>query len=345
MSVTQQTFSRTNFREFAFTRDAVRAGFRDHVFTTSPALAIFADQTLGDFGATQMRGVGHSTQEGGHAVILPVTLGEHAGADRMSGPFGTHNVAPDDNERFAEGNWKFYSHGLAVSEHDLGINKGDAARANFISHQTKQVMKAVANLIGDDIYSETSPSTAITALPALLSADDEVQGLDGGTYANYNTRGLSDIGTAADTISFTSGSFSNQGIADMRTLFNNASEGLIQPNAFLTDYATYERYEASVQPLERFSGAVAVADASFGSMAFHQKPVLPDRKCNAGYMYAVNAGEDGIQMICLSDFDFDFKEFKPSSTQPVMVSPLLVTCQLVIHNRAYGSNKMTGITD
>jgi hypothetical protein len=107
MSVTAQTFSRTNMREFAFTRDNFRNTYIDHVYDHSPALAIFASQSLGDFGGVQLRGAGHRTEMGGHAIIQPVVLGEHAGASRVSGPFGTHNVSPDDNTRLAEANWCF----------------------------------------------------------------------------------------------------------------------------------------------------------------------------------------------------------------------------------------------
>lgn len=346
MSVATQTFNRTNFREFAFTRDFIRNKVIDHVFSHSPALAIFANQTLMDSpGATPGKGSGHATQSGGHSIIIRVTLGEHAGAARSAGPFGTHNINPDDNTRFAEANWKFYTHGLAVSEHDLRINKGESAISNFLNWQTTSVMRAAANLVADDIYSLTSPATAITSLPTLISANDSVQGLAGATYDNYNARGLSAVGTAVASISFASGSFASQGLADMRTLYNNASEGMYTPTTILTDYPTHERYEGVLQPQERFQGAVGTADGSFRALAFRTVPVLADRKCNSGYMYAVRPGEDGIQLVVLEGADFAFGEFKPAANQNVMVSPLELTCQLTICNRKYGNNKMTLITD
>jgi len=345
VAVAAQTFSRTNFREFAHTRDVIRTNYVDHVFSNSPALAIFANQTLGNFGGVRLKGVGHRTQEGGFSIIQPVILGAHAGAGRQTGPFDTHNVSPDDNTRYSEANWRFYQHGLAVSEHDLGINKGDAAISSFLDQQTKQVMRAASDLVATDIYSTTSPATALTALPSLIGANTTVQGLAGGTFVQFNSRGLSAVGTAPAAVTFTSGAFSAVGIEDMRTLYNNASEGTIGPNVILTSYGTHERYEGRLQPAERFMGAVPTADGSFMALAFKSTPVLPDRKCADGDMFMLLAGEDGISFISLSGFDFDFGPFKPSSNQNVMVSPLRLTCQLVIANRQYSSNRMTGITD
>jgi len=346
MAVAVQDFTRSNFREFAFTRDVIRRNYVDHVFSNSPALAIFANQTLGDFGGIRMKGMGHQTQEGGFAVIQPVILGAHAGAGRQTGPFDVHNVSPDDNARYSEANWRFYQHGLAVSDHDLAINRGDAAIASFLETQTRQVMRALADLVASDLYSTTAPATALTSMPSLINTNDTVQGLSGATFVQFNSRGVSPVGTAPASISFASGSFATQGIEDMRTAYNNASEGMIQPTVILTSYDNHERYEGRLQPAERFAGAVAVADGSFRGLAFRDTPVLADRKCASGDMFFLRASaEDGISFTALRGFDFDFGPFKPSSNQNVAVSPLRLTCQLVIANRQYGSNRLSGIID
>lgn len=348
MSTFSQTFSRTNLREYAYTIDSIRRRENDHVFSHSPALAIFANQTLGEFGPTRMRGSGHRTEMGGHSIIFRVTLGEYAGAARVAGPYGKHNVAPDDNTRLATANWTFYNHGLAVAEHEVLINRGDAAIANFLEEQTRQVMRALANLVADDIYATSTPTNGLTPLDELISADNtSIQGINPQSDdTNYASRGVSAVGTAPASVSFASGSFAAQGISDMRTAFNNASEGLIQPNVILTEYATHERYEGALQPQERFQGAVRVADGSFGALAFRTVPVLADRKCTSGAMYFLRVGdEEGVQFVALEGCDFEFGEWKMPTEQNVMVKPLKLTCQLTIGNRQYGCNKLTSITD
>jgi hypothetical protein len=145
-------------------------------------------------------------------------------------------------------------------------------------------------------------------------------------------------------VSFASGSFAAQGIADMRTAYNNASEGMIQPNCIITTYAVHEFYEGALQPQERFQGAVRVADASFGALAFRTTPVVASPKAPGGYMWFLRAGADGIQMVMLDGFDFNFAPFKDGSNQETHVSELQWKGQLVIKNRQYGNNKITGIT-
>lgn len=346
MGVAALDFTNSNWREFAFTTNVILRDNIDHVFSNSPSLAIFADQTLGDFGGVRLRGAGHVTQTGGIDVSHRVRLGAHSGAKRAGSGFDTHTVSPDDNTRFARANWRFYNHALVVSEHDLRVNRGEAAMASFLEDQTVSVMLALADLVADDIHATTAAANAITPIDDLISANDTIQGLSGASYTNYNSRGVSARGTVAGSISFASGSFAAQGLADMRTCFNNASEGMIQPDAIITDYPTHERYEGVLQPQERFAGAVRVADGSFNALAFKGKPVLADPKCASGYLYMVRVSDNnGIKFRVLEGADFSFGDWKPSSNQNVMVRPLEVTCALTIGNRRYGNNKLTSITD
>lgn len=346
MSVTDTAFNRENIREYAYSIDDYKSQLTDTVFSHSPATAIFANRTLGDFGGVQLRGAGHMTQSSGHSVVKRVRLGEHAGAKRGAGPYDTHNVAPDHNTQLGQCNWKFYTHGLSIAQHELRINRGDAAIANFLQEQTQEVMLALVNLIAQDIFASSVGANAINSLGALISNDDSIQGLSGSTYNNWNSRGVSARGTTAASISYASGSFAAQGLPDLRTAYNNASEGMVQPDAHLTSYGSFERYEGVLQPQERFQGAVRTADGSFQTLAFKGKPVLADPNCTDGEWYMVKAGgSDGISMMFLEGADFDFGEPKVSSNQSVLVRSLEATCQLVIGNRRYGQNKLTGITD
>jgi hypothetical protein len=346
MSVASLDFTNSNIREYTFTTNVILRDNIDHVFSHSPTLAIFADKTLGDFGGVKMRGAGHKVQTGGLDVSQRVRLGSHQGAKRGASGFDTHNVAPDQNTLLARANWRWYTHGLVISKHDLRINRGDAAMASFLEDQTVSVMLALADMIADDLHATTAAANGITPLDDLISANDTVQGIAGGTYANFNSRGVSARGTAAASVSFASGSFAAQGLADMRTCFNNASEGMIQPECVITDYPTHERYEGALQPQERFAGAVNVADGSFAALAFKGKPVLADAKCASGYLYMVRVSDgNGIKFCVLEGADFAFGEWKPSSNQTVQVRPLEVTAALMLGNRRYGNNKLTSITD
>jgi hypothetical protein len=345
MSVTAQTITHSDLRVYAFTRDARAKGVRDHVFSHSPMAAMLLDKQLGDFGGVRLRGAGNRSQTGGGAIRVPVRLGKHTGSKWMAGPWDTHSVDPDDNVRLAAVNWTHASGALVITDYDKAVNAGTEAMASFVGDQTESVMLSLVDSIITDIMATSTAANAATSLPELLHFNDEVQGLDGGDYAYYNVRGLSARNTAAASIDVVSGSFAAQGIADMRTLFNNASEGQIQPNVGITTYATHERYEGALQPMERFQGAVRVADGSFGALAFRTVPVLADPNCASGHFYFLRIGPDGLEVITLAPHNFRWAPFKPGANQETHVSELQWKGNLCLHNRQYGCNKMTTISD
>ena len=344
MSVTAQTITRSDLRVYAFTRDHVVSGTKDHVYNHDPVTAVFLGQDLGSFGGVRMRGSGKVNQVGGAAVQIRVRLGKHAGSKWMAGPWDTHSVTPDDNVRLAEANWIHASGALVVTDYDKGVNRGKEQMDSFVGDQTESVMLSLADQIGTALQTTASAANAVTSLDTLVSASGTVQGLATTDYDRYASRGLSARGTAPASVSFGSGGFAAQGIADMRTLYNNASEGTIQPNLIATTYSVHEFYEGALQPMERFQGAVNVADGSFGALAFRTTPVVASPNTPTGYMWMLRVGPDGVYVKILDGFDFNFAPFKDGSNQETHVSELQWKGQLCIANRQYGSNKMTSIT-
>lgn len=349
MAVGPQTFARpfgnVDIRQYAFTRDNWMRNNSNVVFAASPAAMIFLAKPLNDFQSKNFSGSGKVVDSGGVALVDTVTLGEHDGGGTMAGPWGVHNVDPDDNTRILEANWKFYQHGLAVNAHELQINSGDFRRSvSFVEAQTKNVLRTLVKREVTDIYSTAGAAEAITGLDSLIGTGT-VQGISTTIASTYFSRGLSARGTAIGSVSFASASFAAQGLEDMRTAYNNASEGPgAEPNVILTDYDTYERYEGRLQPLSRFDAPVGTGDGAFRALSFHGKPVLPDSYCTSGVMYFVNTTEDGIRMHALANFDNDFAPFKEAERQRAMVSPLGFTGNLFVNDRRL-SNKMTGIVD
>jgi len=344
MSVAGQTLTQTDLRTYAFTRDHVFSETQDHVFSHDPLTAIFLDKTLGNFGGVRMRGIGNTNQDGGASAQVRVRLGKHAGSKFLAGGWDSHPVNPDDNARLSTANWTHAAGVLAISDTDKDVHRGVENMASFVADQTESVMLSLVDTIADELQTTSSSVNAPTSLDSLISANDTAQGLGGDTYTQWNSRGVSARGTAAASVLFASGSFAAQGIADMRTAFNNASEGSIRPNVLATTYTVHEFYEGALQPQERFAGAVSVADGSFEALAFRKVPLLASPKTPSGYMWFLNAGSRGIQIITLSGKSFRFMPFKMSSTQEVALSELQWKGQLCIKNRLYGNNKLTTIS-
>lgn len=345
MAVSAQTISITDLRAFAFTRDNFVRGNQDHVFEHSPSAAIFLGKSLRrDSGGVRMRGMGHSTAAGGVTTRIRVRLAAHSGSKAMAGPWDTHSTAPDDNTRLAEAPWAHYSGALVISDHDKLVNRGPEALASFVQDQTEEVMTSLVDFVNGHIHTTLTIPNATNNLNTLINANNIAQTLPGATYGNYNSRGISARGTAAASVSFASGSFAAQGIADMRRAFNNASEGMKTPNVIITEHDSHERYEGALQPQERFTGAVPVADGSFQALAFRTVPVLSDPATASGAMYFLRAGMDGIYVKVLEGADFSFQPFKMATNQEVAISELQWKGQLCIANRRF-NNRLSGITD
>ncbi len=344
---TTQTISQSDLRAYAFTREKVFADNVDHVFSNSPSVALLLNESLGtQFGGVRMRGSGNMVETGGIEIQANVRLGKHSGSKAMAGPWDTHSVTPDSNTRRIIQAWKHYSGAIVISETDKAINTGADKIGSFIGDQTESVMLALVDTIGDDLNAETTTANGITSLNDLIAASGSaVQGLDGDDYDNYNSRGISARGTAAASVSFASGSWAAQGLSDLRTLTNNASEGLVKPNVYLTDYTTHERYEGSLQPQERFAAPVSSGDAGFMSLAFRTVPVMADPKAIANTVFALRIGSDGLSVRVLAPFTFRFAPFKPGSNQESFVSELQWKGNTLLRNRRYGSNKINVITD
>lgn len=349
MAVASVDWTRNNWRIWAATMDVILPEKIQHAHQASPTLAMFMGEAIVDGQTAPLQGAGRLVHDSGHAIVRRVTLGKHAGAGSKSGPFGEHNVAPDDNTRFSEATWKFYDHGLAISEHDRRTNTGKAQIANFLNEQSEEVVEALADVLAADLFNAAGGGGAndINSLHDLINADSTVMSLAGGTFTQWNSRGLSNVGTAPGSVNFDSGSFASQGLSDMRTLVNNATEGGVRPNVIVTSFGTHERYEAVLQPQERFAGAVRVADGSFQSLAFRTIPVIPERYCADDDMFALLVGNSrhGVRMDCLQGATMTFGQWKPSYNQTAMVRPLEATCNLSIGNRQFGCNKMESIAD
>ncbi len=344
MSVAAQTITRSDLRIYAFNRDITLKGIRDHVYNHDPVTAIFLGKDIGPSGGVKMRGAGKSTQVGGPAVMVRTRLGKHAGSKWLAGPFDQHGVGPDDNARMGEANWIHAAGNLTLSDYDKGVNRGEGMMESFVADQTESVMFSLVDQVGVALQTTSSAANAITSYDTLISASGTVQGLATSSYSNYSSRGLSARGTAPASVSFASGSFAAQGIPNFRTAYNNASEGSIQPNFIAVAPLVHEYYEGALQPQERFAGAVNVADASFGALAFRTTPVVMSPNTPAGYANFMRVGSDGVEVKILAGFDFNFAPFKDGSNQETHVSELQWKGQFVVHNRKFGSNKITGIT-
>jgi hypothetical protein len=339
MSVASQSETRNVDRILAFTRDAIEKKVKDNHFNHSPLLAAFAGELLGEFGRGMMAGRAKRTQSGGESIVTRPNLGANTGAKRKSGPWDTNNTAPSDTVRYARANWRFAACPVTLSDHDLRVNTGPEAISSLMEHEVTNAFRSVGDIVATDLYENSDNANSITDLSAIVSSNDIVQGLSGATYTDWNSRGT-DGRTGALPHNFASGSFAAQGLDDMRSAYNNATEGSVSPHAIYTAWDVYGFYEGTLQPQERFTNT-AIADAGFQQLAFKAAPVFPDSYCPDGLMYFVNF--DCVELVVLSGADFNLGEFVRVENQSARVAQVEFTGNTVVRARKF-LNKLTDIT-
>jgi hypothetical protein len=337
MSVATLTESRTYGRLLTLTKDKIVPGIKQCAFDHSPLLAVvFGRMTDSEFGPVRMNGRAKEVQSGGASIEVYHELGKNSTAKTLSGQWDTVDSTPQDNVRFSRANWVHYSATATISETEKLVNTGDSAIASIMNREVTGAVNALADLAGDHIYSNGSDATRLTSLQQIVSASDSVQGLSGTTYTRWNSRGLSARGTAPASVTFdgsasgTSDSFAVAGLTNLRTLYDNASEGMIVPHAGFTTYLLWGAYEASIQAQQRFT-VTSLADAGFQNLAFDTAPVFKDSKCTSGEWYFLNF--DAFKVYVLAGADFDSLDFHQAEGQEAYSSKFMLKAQSVVSNR------------
>lgn len=139
----------------------------------------------------------------------------------------------------------------------------------------------LADSIGDQFYGNQTSPTDFLGLGNIVSATGTIGGASRATYP-----------TLQSTVTASGGTLS---LFKMRTLFNNISDGEVQPTESFTTYDVWALYEALLQPQERIAKEAQINPApnfkgytGYRSIMFAGLPITPDRKCTSGNMYMLN---------------------------------------------------------
>lgn len=340
MSVATLSETRVTDRTLAFTRDVVLREIWDTVFDHSPALAMMMGRLQNErFGPVAMNRRAKQTQTGGESVVVRHNLGENTTAKTLTGPWDEYDVDPSDTVRGSRSNWKHYSVSITVSDSDILINRGPEALSSLVRFETMNAMRSLADLLAGHFYDNGGVTTRITSLDD-LAGTGSVQGLAPTTYGTFKSRGVSDRGTAAASVSFASGSFAAQGLDDMLTSYLNASEGAVQPEVGLCPYDVFRFYEGSLQPQMRYNSP-NVANGGFEQLVFKRAPIFPDAKALAQTLFWINW--DYVFLKVLEGADMSQGPFERISNQEARTSEIQLKAQLCAADRRF-LNKMNTIS-
>jgi hypothetical protein len=340
MSVATLSETRVFGRRLEMTMEAILPRVKQNAFQHSPIVSAFLGRTFDtQFGTGPMSGAGLRTQTGGESVRVQHNLGTNTTAQWLAGPWGQTDTTPSDTVRHSRANWVDGSATVTISARERLENAGDNRIVPIIEFETNNAVLSLADLVGDSLYDQAS-ATAITGLNQIVGANDSVQSLSGATYANWNSRGLSSRNTAAGSVTFASGGFTLQGVSDMRTSYNNATEGALMPTIGFTTYDILEFYEGAITPQERYT-STAVGNLSFLNLAFKNAAVVGDPKCPSGNFFWANPMLTYV--VALAGANFSVGDAHRAEKQESTNVQIMFKAQLVTEDRRL-VNQMTGIT-
>lgn len=343
MSVATLNETRTYERALEYSRDAVIPGIKENAFNFNPLASVMAGRlNTMLFGRAGLQGRGKKVRTGGTTIEGRVNLGQNTNVKTLTGHFDTVDTTPSDTPRHWRANWKEYVGAISISRFEQLANRSPEAIANMVESETRITIGSLVDFVGAHMYDNAGVGSRITSLSSLVSANNSVEGLDGGTYTRWNSRGVSARGTAPGSVTFTPSttSFASAGLQNLRDAWNGCTEGMVKPDAIFTTHAIYSLYEGQLQPLERFTDA-RVADGGFQSLLYKTAPIFPDPQCTSGSLYMLNF--EHLHFDVMAGADFDAGPFIEDTDSMALVSKVYLVCQLVVENR-FVQNKLTGIT-
>jgi len=287
----------------------------DNIFDAYPFLS-WLNGKLGvaSRGATVKRVV-----SGGESIVEQLMYGKSSAVKAYSN-YETLDTTPQDGMTIGRYNWKQYAATIYISGLEKRSNMGEEQLINLLEAKAKQAEMSLRDTMSVDAFGDGTGSAgkALTGLSALVSATATVGGLSPTTYTWW----------AANAS--TSSSFAANGISTMRTAFNSLSYGNDKPDAIFTDQTNFERYEAALQPQERFTNTKS-ADAGFENLTFKGVPIYFDRDCTSGKIYMLNSNY--LNLVVHKDADMITKPFITPENQDVSTAQILFQGNITTNNR------------
>jgi hypothetical protein len=278
--------------------------------------AVFNRLTLFNWLATKNR----VRRGGGTSIIVPIRSSINTTAQSYSN-YETINTAPQDNETAAQFLYKQYAASISLSGKEERVqNKGKYEVIDLVRTKISDAEMALRNKLNTDMFAASPASQDVGSLVTSIDATSSIGQINSTTYSFWQSNVV------------TSGSFSGQGLADMRTQWSTLEQRMpiSAPELLLTTTTIRDYYEASLTPQQRYA-TTDVGNGSFEKLKFKSAVIDVDSQCTSGAMYFLNS--DVMELVIDPDTDFKLTEWVKPANQDARVAQYLVALELVIKNR------------
>ncbi len=225
---------------------------------------------------------GQRTAPGGLKILEPLSYRENGNFSFFSGadPIA---MSPQDTATAPEFAWKQAAVGVVLTGLEKRSNSGESRVYGKLEEDLKVAESTMANKISESLYSDGTGSGGkqITGLLAAVPVDPTT-----GTYGNIN-RADSTNTFWRSQLQGASGYSSTTIQGYFNSLWLKCARGKDHTKLIVGDNLIYAAYEASLQPLQRFTDP-KLADLGFTTLKYKGAAVVADG-CIGGYCPANSA--------------------------------------------------------
>ncbi len=269
--------------------------------------------------------------QGGESIRGNAMLSLNNTAKRIAN-YTPINLTPQENASIAQIEWRSIAASITIADEELLKNQAsDTQITNLLTEKTKSAMTAVEDKLSSDMFSDGTETNQVTGLEAAV--------LNSGTYAQINSttnpQWKADVTTSV-------GAFATNGKTNMYEMINTISFGIKKPDLLVTTQSIFESYHNTLDDQIRYT-STRVLDGAGVLLDFSGVPVIFDRDCPSGTMYALNS--DNIYWVGMRGADATVKPFVDATPNGQLAKVALIHLMgnlFVNERRKLG--KLTGIT-
>jgi hypothetical protein len=214
---------------------------------------------------------------GGTKIVEPLIYGQNDTVGSYSG-FDTIALTPQTGISAAEYEWKQYAASISMSGIEEAKNNGEQEIINLLEAKIMQAEESLREGFNQMFFADGTGNGGKdwNGLANLVEATGSVGGIDPADSGNSFWASYEENTSTALTL------------AQMSTAYNSVSVGNDHPDVLLTTQTLFEKYEALLLPVLRYTDS-KTADAGFQNLLFKSAPVMYDVHCPSGVFFFLNS--------------------------------------------------------
>lgn len=191
--------------------------------------------------------------------------GQTGGAIEARGGFNMTEVEGHDAAQYRP---RYYVQTIPLWDSDVADNGSSEVQFwNFVARRTSLYMKFMRERFSRHMYSKGGGTLQINGLGDIFDNNSVFGMIDRSKYDWWRSFIYSSATPRAATT------------FQLATMLSAVSDGDIEPDILLTSTQMYDRYEALIDPKERFPNTM-LANAGFKNITYRGIPIVKDKNCD-----------------------------------------------------------------